>query len=157
MSINKNKRGRPTKNRQLIMHEFMITCFEDDLSAPTAARKANVDVKTAYKYYDEIIEQRKEKNFKNLFERQEKERVQIIATFDKDIDETTALLEQIRDDKKTYLDNDKPIPNYLIGYELNAMKFRSAIKDRKASYVIKPTPEEAYNKKKEEVGDDRTG
>ncbi|MBI5377418.1 MAG: hypothetical protein HZA82_02195 [Thaumarchaeota archaeon] len=152
----KNKRGRPTKNRQLVIHKKMIECFEDDLSAPAAARKAKIDVKTAYDYYDEIIEQRKERNYKNLFERQEKERIQIIATLDKDIIETTILLEEIRNDKKKYLDSGKPIPNYLIVQELNLMKFRFAIKDRKAGYLVMPTPEEAYNKKKEEISDGET-
>ncbi len=153
----KDKRGKPTKNRQLTIHESMIKCFEDGLSAPAAARKAAVDVKTAYKYYDDIIKQQKERDYENLFERQKNERVQIIATLDKDIVETTTLLEEIRNDKKKYLDAEKPIPNYLIVQELNLMKFRFAIKDRKAGYLIMPTPEEAYNKKKDEVSNDETG
>lgn len=151
----KSNPGRPTKNRQFVIHKEMIKCFVDGLSAPAAASKAKIDVKTAYRYYDEIIKERKEKNYKNLFERQEKERVQIIATFDKDIDESTTFLEQIRNEKRMYLDTGKPIPNYLLVQELSVMKFRSAIKDRKASYVIRPTPEEAYHSKKE-VSDDGT-
>jgi hypothetical protein len=135
----------------------MIECFEDGLSAPAAARKAAIDVKTAYKYYDDIIKQQKERDYENLFERQKNERVQIIATLDKDIVETTILLEEIRNDKKKHLDSGKPIPNYLIVQELNLMKFRFAIKDRKAGYVIMPTPEEAYSKKKDEVSNGETG
>ena len=152
MSI-KNQRGRPTKHRQLAIHESMIECFEDDLSAPTASRKTGVDVKTAYKHYDEIINQRKEENFANLFERQEREKVQIIATFDKDIEEITEFIKQIRDTKQKCIDDGKSIPNSLLGYELDAMKFRFTVKEKKSSYVIQPTPEEVYKKRTEDVAD----
>lgn len=151
-----NNRGRPTKNRQILIHDQMIGFFEMGISAPSAARKAGVNVKTAYKYYDDIINQHKEKIIRNFFQRQEREKIQIIASFDKDIEEITELLEQIRCEKKNYLDNGKPVPHDLKKDEIDAMKFRDVIKDRKAGYAIKPTPEEAYTKEQEEDGNDKT-
>ncbi len=140
-----NKRGKPTKERQLSIFEKMMNCFDEGLSAPAAARKHSIDPKTAYSYYDQIIEQYKEKTFDDLLERQERERVQVIATLDKDIEEATQLLEQIREDKKSYLEKRKPVPKHLFDQEIETMKYRSTIKDRKANYVIKPTPSEAYD------------
>lgn len=78
------KTGRPTKNEEVSIHDILTKCFGDGLSAPAAARIAKVDRKTAYKHYDDIVSQHKEKTFKNLFERQENDRAQVIASFDRD-------------------------------------------------------------------------
>ena len=81
-----------------------------------------------------------------MFERQERIRVQIIATFDKDIEEFTDLLERIRKEMGWYTDHAKAVPKYLFERELDVMKYRAVIKDRKAGYIIKPTPREEYSR-----------
>lgn len=149
------KLGRPTKNQQLSTYDIMTKCFGDGLSAPAAARKAGVDRKTAYNYYDDIIKQYKEKTFDNLFERQESDRAQVIASFDKDLEEASELLDQIRGNKKRYLDKRRLVPKYLFDQEIDVMKYRSTIKDRKASYVIRPTPQEEYSRNVEESTEDK--
>lgn len=149
--------GRHTKNKQLSTYNIMAKCFGDGLSAPAAARKAGVDPKTAYSHYDDIIKQYKEKTFENLFERQESDRVQVIASFDKDLEEASELLDQIRDDKKWYLDRRKPVPKYLFDQEIDVMKYRSTIKDRKAGYIIRPTPKEEYDRGVNENKEDKDG
>lgn len=143
------KPGRPTKKEELETFEIMVKCFGDGLSAPAAAKKAGVDPKTAYKHYEDITNQYREKSFGDLFERQENDRIQVIASFDKDIEEASELLDQIRADKQWYLDKHKPIPKHLFILEIDVMKYRSTIKDRKASYVYIPTAQEEYGRIKE--------
>src|SRR5579864_5983180 len=148
------KPGRPTKKQEEAIQDILTKCFGDGLSAPAAARIAGVDRKTAYNHYDEIVKQHKEKTFENLFERQENDRAQVIATFDKDLEETSELLNQIREDKKWYLSKHKPVPKYLFDQEIDVMKYRSTIKDRKAGYVVRPTGHEEYSREiKENTGD----
>ena len=152
------KPGRPTKKQEESIQDILTKCFGDGLSAPAAARIAGVNRKTAYNHYDEIVKQHKEKTFESVFQRQENDRVQVIATFDKELEEVAELLNQIRNDKKWYLDKRKPIPKYLLDQEIDVMKYRSTIKDRKAGYVVKLTPEEEYDKdlKNSEEKDDKT-
>lgn len=153
------KRGRSTKKEEMSIHDKLTKCFGDGLSAPAAARIAGVDRKTAYNHYDEIVKQHKEKTFENLFEREENDRAQVVAAFDKDLEEVSELLNQIRDDKQWYLGKRKPIPKYLFDQEIDVMKYRSTIKDRKASYVVRPTGHEAYSreiKENTEEKDDKT-
>lgn len=131
---------------------MMVECFCDDLSAPAAAKKADVNPKTAYEHYDEIIEQYKREKMKNFYERYEKVRVQIIASLDKDIEDVNNLLREIRDEKITYIKAKKLVPNYLTRNELEALRFRLEVKDRKSRYTLTPTP--AEEDKLEESGDD---
>jgi transposase len=140
------KPGRPTKEQELLTFEIMVKCFGDGLSAPAAAKKAGVNLKTAYSHYETITNQYKENSIDGLFERQENDRIQIIASFDKDIEEASEVLDQIRTDKKWYLDKHKPIPKHLFILEIDMMKYRSTIKDRKAGYVIRPTAQEEYGR-----------
>lgn len=151
------KPGRPTKKQEESIHDILTRCFGDGLSAPAAARIAGVDRKTAYSHYDEIVKHHKEKTFENLFEREQNDRAQVIATFDKDLEEVSELLNQIRKDKKRYLEKRKPVPKYLIDQEIDIMKYRSTIKDRKASYVMKPTPHETYNREIKEKSEGKDG
>jgi hypothetical protein len=150
MSNNK-KRGRLNKKQHLELHEFMIKCFEDDLYAPTAARKAGVDRKTAYKHYNQIVEQCLENDNEDLRTRQKRDRIQRIASLDKDIEEYTDLLERVRAYQKLHLTLKKSIPNHFIRDEIDIIKNRSDVKDRKAAYLVKPTLEEAYSERKAEL------
>ena len=147
------KRGRPTKREEMSLEDKLAKCFGDGLSAPAAARIVGVDRKTAYTHYDEIVKQHKEKTFDDLFERQENDRVQMIAALDKDLEEVSELLNQIRSDKKWYLDKHKPIPKYLFDQEIDVMKYRSNIKDRKAAFVINLTLQEERRSMEEDTED----
>ena len=147
------KRGRPSKKEEISLEDKLAKCFGDGLSAPAAARIVGVDRKTAYSHYDEIVKQHKEKTFEDLFERQENDRTQMIAAFDKDLEEISELLNQIRNDKKWYLDKRKPIPKYLFDQEIDVMKYRSNIKDRKAAFVINLTPQEEQRSMEEDTED----
>ena len=147
------KPGRKTKKEEESVQDKLTKCFGDGLSAPAAARIVGVDRKTAYSHYDEIVKQHKEKTFEDLFERQENDRTQMIAAFDKDLEEISELLNQIRNDKKWYLDKRKPIPKYLFDQEIDVMKYRSNIKDRKAAFVINLTPQEEQRSMEEDTED----
>ncbi|HEU5221710.1 MAG TPA: hypothetical protein VFU58_06580 [Candidatus Nitrosotalea sp.] len=147
------KRGRPTKKEEISLEDKLAKCFGDGLSAPAAARIVGVDRKTAYNHYDEIVKQHKEKTFEDLFERQENDRVQMIAALDKDLEEVSELLNQIRSDKKLYLDKRKSIPKYLFDQEIDVMKYRSNIKDRKAAFVINLTLQEERRSMEEDTED----
>jgi len=148
------KSGRKTKKEEETIQDKLTKCFGDGLSAPAAARIVGVDRKTANSHYDEIVKQHKEKTFVDLFEREENDRAQVIATFDKDLEEVSELLKQIREDKKWHIDRHKPVPKSLFDQEIDVLKFRSTIKDRKASYVVRPTGHEVYNREiKENLGE----
>jgi hypothetical protein len=90
------------------------------------------------------------KNGKTYQERYDDERIQAIASLDKDILEATRLLEQIREQKLSFNAIKRPIPNYLINAELSVMRYRTDIKDRKSRYAMSATPQEAEQEKSEE-------
>lgn len=144
MSV-ENSPGRPTKRRQLEIYESILNCFKDGLTPKSAAKRANVNLKTVKAYYKEIAEQYKQKTFNDLFERQEAERCQIIAMLDDDIENASDLLAQIRKQMQAYIDLYKPVPGFWFVQELAALKHLSTVKDRKAGYIMKPTPREEYN------------
>lgn len=144
MNVENNSPGRPSKRKQWEIYQSILECFRDGLESKSAAKKASVNLKTVRKYYKEISKKYKEKTFSDLFERQEAERIQIIAMLDQDIEDARELLTQIRKQKQQYLDQGKPVPAYLFDQELKALKHLSTVKDRKAGYVTKPTPREEY-------------
>ena len=146
------KRGRITKNQQAKLFAIMLECYLDDLSAPAAARKARVNPKTAYSYYNQIFEQYKEESYKDIFARHEKEHVQVIASFDKEILEATDLIEQIKAQKQLCVKKKIPIPKNIIDQEIKALKYRFSLKEKKSAYILKPTLKETSDIEFEEGG-----
>lgn len=150
-SVSANPPGRPSKNLQAEIYEKILECYHEGVSATTAAKEVGVNVKTANGHYRQISTQHKIKIERTYAERYEVERIQTIASFDNDIMEASKLLREIRVVKKLFKDAKKPIPNYLIRNELDTMKFRIEIKDRKSRYSMSITPDEAAKEKSEEV------
>lgn len=144
-SVNtQSKQGRPTKQAEISIHISMQRCFENGISAPSAARLMKVNVKTAYKHYNKITKKFMEKNYDDILEREASERAQIIGTCDNDIIELTELFDTIKGEIQTCSDNSRPVPPILINQSLSIIKSRHAIKERKYSYIIAPTLKEVH-------------
>lgn len=139
------KRGRPTKQRQTEIFDKLLKCYEDELSAPAAAKEAKVNEKTAYAYYDQQFEKYKQEQADELFARQEKVRAQAIASLDKDIIEADGFLMKIREQIQFYITREEEVPAYLFDQEMKAMKHKSSIKEKKLLYLTKPTLKESVD------------
>lgn len=137
-----SNQGHPTLQRQHEIMESVKECYFEGLSAPAAAKRVGVNVKTAYKYYNEILESLRDESTKDLFAREKIEKIQAIATFDNNISESSVLLDKIKSEIQKYSDLGKPVPPALYAIELRIINFRFIVQDKKFSYLIRPTYEE---------------
>lgn len=138
----KHKKGRPTKMGQLQIQRELRPYFEKGIFAIVTAEKTGIDKKTVNKYFDDWAEEMLEVEESKSLERQEMERVRIIASYDyllldayrhfDDIDE------QINQSKK----EKKPVPGYLFSLRSDAMKFRAFMFEKKREFLTQRTKDD---------------
>lgn len=109
MKINSftHKKGRPTKMGQLQIQRELRPYFEKGISASVAAEKTRIDKKTVNRYFDNWAEEMLEVEETKSFERQEMERVRIIASYDyllldayRHFDDIDEQINQLKKEKK---------------------------------------------------------
>ena len=137
MKINSftHKKGRPTKMGQLQIQRELRPYFEKGISASVAAEKTRIDKKTVNRYFDNWAEEMLEVEETKSFERQEMERVRIIASYDyllldayRHFDDIDEQINQLKKEKK-------PVPGYLFSLKSDAMKFRSFMFEKKREFL----------------------
>lgn len=143
-----NKKGRPTLGTQSQIKSTLLQYYEANLSAPYAAKKTGYDIKTVYRYYNEFYEEIAKFETSSYFERQKQDRIQIIVSFDSQIDEAGMFLSQINSEIENSVKEKKSIPRHLFGFKLDAMRFRSSLTEKKAAFVTQQQIDDDSLKKK---------
>ncbi len=137
MKINSftHKKGRPTKMGQLQIQRELRPYFEKDISAIVTAEKTGIDKKTVNKYFDSWAEEMLEVEESKSLERQEMERVRIIASYDYLLLDAYRHFDDIDDEINQLKKEKKPVPGYLFSLRSDAMKFRSFMFEKKISFL----------------------
>lgn len=135
---------------QLQLKKKIRKCFEEGLAASTASRKTGTNIKTACKYYQQWAREIEEAQNADFLERQKEDRAQTIVSYDSQIVDAGAMLEQINEEIKRYQTEKKSIPKHLMGYTLEFMKHRSSLVERKTAFIMQPTMDEALDRKIQE-------
>jgi hypothetical protein len=117
--------------------------YENELSALYTSEKTGFNLKTVYKYFNDWSEQIEEVESSNFLERQKQDRMQIIISYDSQIDETRQLLSQVNLEIENCIKEKKTIPRHLFSNKLEVMKFRSLLVEKKAAFIMQPTMDEA--------------
>jgi len=144
------KKGRPTASGQAQIRRTLRPYYENGLSAYYTAEKTGIDVKTACKYFNEWSEQIEEAESSDFLERQKRDRIQIIISYDTDIVEITKLLDEVKIEIEKLQKEKKPVPRHLYTQKLEIIKLRSSLKEKKAAFIMQPTMDEALEKKIQE-------
>lgn len=142
-----HKNGRPTTTASIGIKDTLLQCYESGLSPYYAAQKTGRNLKTVYKYYNELSDEIKKSDMDDFVERHKRDHVQTIITYDSQIDDAMNLLSQIDSAIESYTTEKKPIPKHLIGYRLDIMRFRSSLVEKKAAFaMLQPTDDALIEK-----------
>jgi hypothetical protein len=124
-------RGHPSRSEQMQMQKELRKYFECGLSAILAAQKTGVNVNTAYKYFDEWVQEISEQETMDFIERQRLDRERIILSYDRQILEAVETLDilnvQIQKCKE------KSMPGFLFSHKLELQKFIVSTLDKKGA------------------------
>ncbi|MGI0026338.1 MAG: hypothetical protein ACREAD_00660 [Nitrosopumilaceae archaeon] len=142
-----NKKGRPSVSDQAQIRKILRPYYESGLSAYYTSGETGIDIKTVCKYYNEWSEQIEEAETSDFLERQKRDRIQIIISYDTDIVEMTKLLDEVNAEIENFQKEKKLIPRHLSVHKLEIIKFRSLLKEKKAAFIMQPTMDEALEKK----------
>ncbi len=82
MTNKANKRGRPEMKNQISMRKEIMRYYEGNISAATAARETNYDIKTIYKYYNAFSKVALESQNIDFVQQKNLKTTQLIATYD---------------------------------------------------------------------------
>lgn len=148
------KKGRPSVTDQVQIRKILRPYYENGYSAYYTAQKTGINVKTVCRYYNEWSEQIEEAELADFLERQKRDRIQIIISYDRDIAETTEILDQVKTEIEKFQKDKKAVPRHLLTHKLEIIKFRSLLKEKKAALILKPPLDEALVKKiNEKIGE----
>ena len=142
-----HRNGRPSTSEQVKIKKALRQCYQEGLSAYYTSEKTRINIKTVCKYFNEWSEEIEETESTNFLERQKRDRVQVINSYDFQIEEVTKLLSQVNSEIETSNKEKKSLPRYLFSNKLEAMKFRSSLVEKKAAFMMQPTMDEALEKK----------
>ena len=142
-----SKKGRPSVTGQFQIRKTLRPFYENGLSAYYTAEKTGIDIKTVCRYFNDWSEQIEEAETSDFLERQKRDRIQIIISYDTEIVEMTNLLDEVNSEMEKYQKEKKPIPRNLPTHKLEIIKFRSSLKEKKAGFIMQPTMDEALEKK----------
>jgi hypothetical protein len=147
-----HRKGRPSTSEQTQIKKTLRSCYHEGLSAFYTAEKTRINIKTVCKYFNEWSEEIEEIESANFLERQKRDRVQVINSYDFQIDEATKLLSQVNSEIENNYKEKKSMPRHLFSNKLEVMKFRSSLVEKKAGFIMQPTMDEAMEKKiKEQI------
>lgn len=137
--------GRPSKSTQTQMHEKLKKYFEYGITATTAAQEIGLNIKTVCKYFEEWSEAALEQQNQDYIERQKIERERTIISFDRQIIEAIELLEGVKSEIKKH--QEKQIPRHLMMHRLEIQKFIATLVDKRGSFAMHLTVDDAVRKK----------
>jgi hypothetical protein len=142
-----HKNGRPTTTASIGIKDTLLKCYESGLSPYYAAQKTGHNLKTVYKYYNELSGEIEKSDIADFIERHKRDHIQTIISYDAQIDDAMKLLSNIDLGIESYTKEKKPIPKHLIGYRLDIMKFRSSLVEKKAAFAMQQPPDDALIEK----------
>lgn len=150
-SSGKYKKGRPTKMSQLQIQRILRPYFEQGISASVTSEKTGINIKTVCKYFDFWTQEISESEENDFFERQKKERTRIIVSLDNEILEVHKFLDDINDEIRKLQQQGKEIPKHLFSLRLDAIRLSSNLIEKKGSFAMQPSMDEAIEKKIQEM------
>ena len=124
--------------------------FENGTCASVASKETGINIKTVCKYFEFWTQEINESEESNFLERQRKERIRIIVSFDKQILDANKHFDDINDEINRLKKEQKQIPSHLFSLRLDAMKYRSYLTEKKGAFSMQPTMDEALEKKIDE-------
>ncbi len=142
-----HKNGRPTISDSVVIKDTLLQCYEDGLSPYYAAQKTGRNIKTVYKYYNELSNEIEKSDLDDFIKRYKRDRIQTIISYDSQIDDAMNLLSEIDLAIESCAKEKKPIPKHLIGYRLDIMKFRSTLVEKKAAFAMQQPADDALIEK----------
>lgn len=141
--------GRPSRSTQIQIQRALRKYYDLGVSATIAAERTGINTKTASKYFDEWSEQISERESADFIERQKKERVRAINTFDLMIIEVSETLEKMKLEEEEIARQGKS-RSHLYATKLRAMQFLADLVEKRASFAMKPAIDEAL---KSQIGE----
>lgn len=147
MNSQTRKNGRPTKRGQLEIDQVLRPYFEQNITASTTAVKTGINPKTVNKRFDSWTQKMSEAQERDFIERQRKDRIRIITSYDNQILDANKHLDDINNEITRLKKEEKPIPMQLFSLRLDAMKYRSYLTERKGTFLMQPIVDEALEKK----------
>lgn len=142
-----HKNGRPPVASSIVIKDTLLKCYKDGLSAYYTSQKTGYNIKTVCKYFNEWSDEIEESEISDFIERQKRDRVQVIISYDSQIDDVMKFSSQINSEIETCIKEKKSIPRHLLGFKLDAMRFRSSLLEKKAAFaMLQPTDDELIAK-----------
>ncbi len=120
------------------------------MSAYYTSEHTGINIKTVCKYFNEWSEEIEETESSSFLERQKRDRIQTIITYDSLISEAQKLSAQISTEIENGTKENKKIPGYLVSHKIELMKFTSALVEKKATFAMRPPMDDAVEKAIEE-------
>ena len=136
---------------QLEIQRTLRPYFEQGISTTLTAEKTGINIKTVYKYFDFWLQEINEQETSDFLERQRKEKIRIIVSFDKLILEANKHFDNINDEINRLQKEQKAIPRHFFSLKLDAMRYISYLIEKKGSFSMQPTMDEALEKKINEM------
>jgi hypothetical protein len=124
-------RGHPSRSEQIQVRKELRKYFECGLTAVLAAQKADVNVNTVYKYFDEWALEISKQDTLDFVQRQKLERERIILSYDKQILEAVETLDVLN--AQIQKCKEKSIPGFLFSHKLELQKFITSTLDKKGA------------------------
>lgn len=136
---------------QLEIQRTLRPYFEQGISVTLTAEKTGINIKTVYKYFDFWIQEINEQETNDFLIRQRNEKIRIIVSFDKLILEANKHFDDINDEINQLQKEEKAVPRHLFSLKLDAMRYISYLIEKKGSFSMQPTMDEALEKKIDEL------
>ena len=147
------KKGRPTKNEQVLIAQELRSYYERGYNVPFTAEKTGYDVKTVYTHFGVWDEQIKELQEKDFLIQSEKKRNRIILGFENVFFELYESLDEIKEERRKYKKKNKLIPKHLWSTKLEILRIISGLIEKKGSFSMGLSYDKAVEKKIEELID----
>lgn len=147
----KYKKGRPTKMGQLEIQRTLRPYFEKGISASVTCEKTGINGKTVRKYFNFWIQEISESEENDFFEGQKKERTRTIVALDSLVLEVHKFLDDINDEIKKLKQQGNEIPKHLLSLRIDAIRLCSNLIEKKGSFAMQPSMDEAIEKKIQEM------
>lgn len=131
-----SQNGRPSKSQQILIQEKLRPYFERNQTASFAAEKTGINVKTAYKYYDEWHNIIVEGQNADLLARRIMEREEMIASYDIQIQKIYDYQDKL-DAQIKKAEESGEIPRQLLVLQLESIKHLTTITQRKEQLKLR--------------------
>jgi chorismate-pyruvate lyase len=148
------KSGHPTRSSQIQTQRKLREYFECGITATLAAQKTDVNIKTAYKYFDEWAQEISEQETLDFMQRQRLDRERIILSYDKQILEAIDTLDELNRQIQKFKKGDKPIPGFLFSHKLELQKFIVSTLDKKGAISAQMPLDDTIKQKISELIED---